>query len=81
MLRTDHVAIQWLKIFKEPTGQLARWLERLSAYDFNVQHRPGRKHLNADPLSRKTTTDKCLAITQEEDNIFDMKAEQKKISF
>ena len=51
LLRTDNVAIQWLKIFKEPTGQLARWLERLSAYDFIVQHRPGRKHLNADALS------------------------------
>ena len=58
VLRTDHVAIRWLKNFKEPTGQLARWLERLSAYDFIVQHRPGRKHLNADALSRKSIIDK-----------------------
>ena len=73
--------IQWLKNFKEPTGQLARWLEQLSAYDFIVQHRQGRKHLNADALSRKSTIDKCLAITQEEDDIFDMKAEQDKDKF
>ena len=59
VLRTDHVAIQWLKNFKEPTGQLARWLERLSAYYFIVQHRPGRKHLNVDALSWKSTTKKC----------------------
>ena len=81
LLRTDHVAIQWLKNFKELTGQLAQWLERLSAYDFIVQHRPGLKHLNADALSRKSTTDKCLAITQEEDDIFDMKVEKVKYKF
>ena len=81
VLRTDHVAIQLLKNFKEPRGQLALWLERLSAYNFIVQHRSGRKHLNADALSRKTTTDKCLAITQEEDNIIDIKAEQEKDKF
>ena len=62
VLRTDHVAIRWLKHFKEPTGQLARWLERLSAYDFIVQHRLEQKHLNADALTRKSTIDKCLAI-------------------
>ena len=62
--RTDNVAIQWLKNFKEPNGQLARWLEILSAYDFIVQHRPRRKHLNSDALSRKSSTDECLAITQ-----------------
>ena len=81
VLSTDHVAIQWLKNFKEPTGQLPRWLERLSAYDFIVQHHPGRKHLNADALSQKSTTDKCLAITQEEDDIFVMNAEQVKDKF
>ena len=59
VLRTDHVATQWLKNFKEPTGLLARWFERLSAYDFIVQHRPRHKHLNADALSRKLITDKC----------------------
>ena len=73
--------MQWLKNFNEPTGQLAPWLERLSIYDFIVQHRPGRKHLNADALSRKSTTDKCLAITQDEDDIVDIKAEQEKDKF
>ena len=80
VLRTDNVAIQWLKNFREPTGQHARWLERLSAYDFIVQHRPGRKHLTADELSRKSTIDKCFAITVEEDS-FDMRLEQEKDQF
>ena len=35
--------------FKSPRGQMARWLERLS--DFDVQHRSGRLHNNADGLS------------------------------
>ena len=31
---------------------MARWLERLSDFDFEVQHRSGRLHNNADGLSR-----------------------------
>ena len=38
--------------FKEPEGQMARWLEKLQEYDFEIQHRRGRKHTNADALSR-----------------------------
>ncbi len=38
--------------FKEPQGQIARWLEELSQYDMTVVHRPGSKHVNADALSR-----------------------------
>eukprot|EP00731_Ephydatia_muelleri_P036277 Em0229g3a len=51
-LRTDHGSLVWLKNFKEPEGQLARWLERLEEYDFTVVHRPGSLHNNADALSR-----------------------------
>ena len=50
--RTDHASLRWLKSFKEPEGQLARWLEVLDTYDFDLQHRPGIKHANADALSR-----------------------------
>ena len=81
MLRTDHVAIQWLKYFKEATGQLAQWLERLSGYELIVQHRPWQKHLNADALSRKSTIDICLAIIEEKMDLFDMRFEQKKNQF
>ena len=41
-LRTDHGSLVWLKNFKEPEGQLARWLERLQQYDFTIIHRRGR---------------------------------------
>ena len=31
-LRTDHGSLVWLRNFKEPEGQLARWLEKLQEY-------------------------------------------------
>eukprot|EP00731_Ephydatia_muelleri_P037156 Em0403g5a len=40
-VRTDHASLWWLQSFHEPEGQVARWLECLSEYDFEVVHRPG----------------------------------------
>ena len=51
-VRTDHSSLRWLMSFKEPEGQLARWLEQLSEYNFVIEHRPGTRHANADGLSR-----------------------------
>jgi transposase InsO family protein len=51
-VRTDHGSLVWLMRFKHLEGQLARWMEELSQYDMQIVHRPGRKHLNADGLSR-----------------------------
>ena len=47
-LRTDHGSLTWLRNFKEPDGQLARWLERLQELDFEIVHRRGSTHTNAD---------------------------------
>ena len=55
-LRTDHASLTWLQNFREPEGQLARWLERLQEYEFKLVHRPGRQHSNADALSRMPCT-------------------------
>ena len=38
--------------FKDPANQMARWLEILSQFNFKLEHRAGRNHLNADALSR-----------------------------
>ncbi|VDI24883.1 Hypothetical predicted protein [Mytilus galloprovincialis] len=51
-VRTDHSSLTWLVNFKEPQGQLARWLEELSQYDLVIKHRPGKQHIDADVLSR-----------------------------
>ena len=36
----------------DPTGCRARWAIELSIYDFDIVHRDGSKHTNADALSR-----------------------------
>ena len=51
-LRTDHGSLQSLYNFKEPDGQMARWLQNLQEFDFEIVHRKGRLHNNADALSR-----------------------------
>ncbi len=49
LLQTDHGSLTWLQNFREPEGQLARWLEQLQELEFEIVHRRGT---NADPLSR-----------------------------
>ena len=53
VVRSDHGALRWIYNFKNPEGQLARWLETLATYDFKIEHRAGRVHSNADGLSRR----------------------------
>lgn len=63
VLMTDHGSLRWLFAFKDPQGQIARWLETLSQYQFEIEHIPGLKHQNADALSR-TGTEKLLCDHQ-----------------
>lgn len=56
-VRTDHSSLRWITKFKDIQGQLARWLEVLGTYDFEIVHRPGLKHSNADSLSRRPCLD------------------------
>jgi len=34
------------------TDALARWIETLAEFDYEIEHRPGRLHCNADGVSR-----------------------------
>lgn len=52
IVRTDHSSLQWLHNLKDVDGQLARWLLSLQEFSFQSIHRPGKKHCNADALSR-----------------------------
>lgn len=54
LIRTDHVSLCWLMFFKELEGQLARCLEGFQQHDFEVVHRKGVAHKNADGLSRRS---------------------------
>ena len=57
MVRTDHAALQWLRKTPEPMGQQARWLTFIEQFNFEIQHRIGTKHGNADSLSRRPEDD------------------------
>lgn len=48
----DHQPLAWLLNCRKPNARLARWLIRLSNYDFKIIYRSGKTHGNADALSR-----------------------------
>ena len=52
LLRTDHISLKYLESMTAPTGMIQRWLHTLAQYQFTIIHRAGKKHGNADGLSR-----------------------------
>ncbi|KAG6455309.1 hypothetical protein O3G_MSEX009130, partial [Manduca sexta] len=52
---TDHAAIKWFLSLTNPTGRLARWGVRLSAFNFDIKHRRGKDNVIPDSLSRLPT--------------------------
>jgi len=71
LLRTDNSAVSWVRNFKVPTGQMARWLQELFSYNLEVEHCKGRKHSNADALSRSPCK-VCARYAEEPDTIVEM---------
>ena len=56
-LVTDHSALRWLHTMKDtvdggPASRLTRWSLRLQEFDFEVEHKPGKHHHDADAVSR-----------------------------
>ncbi|GFW02531.1 retrovirus-related Pol polyprotein from transposon 17.6 [Trichonephila clavipes] len=60
LLRTDHASLTWLLNFKNPEGQIARWIQSLQEYDAKICHRKGSAHENADAHSRKPCLESCI---------------------
>ena len=70
---TDHAALKWLITVKNhKCARLTRWVLKLSEYEFEVLHRPGRKHVIADVLSRNVA-----AVVRNNDTTTDVKPQQK----
>ena len=59
---TDHSALKWLMEITDQTGRLARWAIYLQIFDFEIIHRRGILHTNADTLSRPPIEDTSLCV-------------------
>ncbi|GFR33004.1 retrovirus-related Pol polyprotein from transposon 412 [Trichonephila clavata] len=67
LLRTDHASLTWLLNFKNPEGQVARWIQRLQEYDVEIRHIKGSAHGNADVLSRRPCPERCKYCSRVEE--------------
>ena len=69
LVRSDHQALKWLFSLKELKSRVARWLEVLAAYDFELEYRAGIKHGNADGMSRCLNPRDCQCEGSDENNL------------
>ena len=53
VVQSDHAALTYLHSSKELIGQQACCLDFMQEFTFDLQHRAGTSHGNADALSRK----------------------------
>ncbi|GFW65423.1 hypothetical protein TNCV_4410311 [Trichonephila clavipes] len=78
---TDHHSLCWLMNLKDPSGRLARWALRLQEHDFDVKYKTGKKHSDADALSRNPVegngnTRQILAVTTSMNLAMEQKKDQ-----
>jgi hypothetical protein len=82
LVRTDNSAVRyWMRIHSEtydPQGQTARWMVKLAMFDFDIKHRPGKQHSNADGVSR-TPFLRCAQCEVRHEGAFETKRPKKVI--
>ena len=72
ILRVDHAALLYLHTAKDtvgggPASRLQRWYLKLQEYRFEVWHRPGRIHYDADFISRMQGNPEYARLTRDVD--------------
>ena len=72
ILRVDHAALLYLHTAKDtvgggPASRLQRWYLKLQEYRFEIWHRPGRIHYDADFISRMQGNPEYAKLTREVD--------------
>ncbi|KRH94443.1 pol polyprotein [Pseudoloma neurophilia] len=58
IVHNDHQALKWLLSIKEPQNRLARWVMRLSEFNYRLEYISGRENCIVDILSRGLLRDK-----------------------
>lgn len=64
-LVTDHEPLSLLKNNKDPHHRLARWVAQLQMFQFKVVYKPGKKHSDADCLSRLVDDSDPQSVSEE----------------
>ena len=58
-IRTDHAPLRSVLKAKEPEGQLARWIELLTTFTYEMEYWEGKHHQNADAMPRRPCSEGC----------------------
>src|SRR5271156_2911995 len=72
LIRTDHKCLIHLDSMKNFDGQLARWMLKLSQYNYTIKYRKNADHVDCDMLSRFPYSDNISEIPTENKNEFVM---------
>ena len=87
LVLTDNEPITYLKTMKDPRGRLARWLQEISSFDFEISYKSGKLHKDADALSRhpehrtsSPVTVAATSITSDSDHVCTAQQEDENIS-
>ena len=62
ILRTDHNPLVWLRGMREPKRPYSGWIVRLEQFEYQMQYRPGKDHINADFNSRVRPTEEQYGL-------------------
>ena len=62
---TDHKPLVWMFNIKEPSSRLLRWRLLLEEFEFNIEHKAGKRNTNADALSRNPVVLTTLIASKE----------------
>jgi hypothetical protein len=74
---TDHAALKWLITVKNhQCARLTRWVLKLAEYEFEVIHRPGKRHINTDVLSRHV----AAAVSRLSDSVDEVAVDVKNLA-
>jgi len=57
IIRSDHVALSFLKRTKKPIAQQVRWLDFMEQFDLKIEHQAESSHRVADALSCRPCED------------------------